>query len=468
MNKTYNKQEFYRAHLTRDIRFDGKFFVAVKTTKIYCRPVCPAKKAKLENLEFFIHAAQAEEAGYRPCLRCRPETAPGSAAWIGTSATVRRAIKMLDQFGLETLSIKTMAEKLGIGERWLRELFQQQVGINPQAFLLNKKLSIARNLLDHSNLSITEIALSSGFNSIRRFNDAFKARFGQTPRSFKKQPATSNLQVLYLRYRPPFSWEKLMRFFELRAIPAMESVHHNIYQRLLTYLNVSGWMQASLVEDYKIKIEFKLNKTTAILDFVARVKAMFDLDADPMLIESDLKHDKKLKPLLKQHTGLRIPGCWDGFELAVRAVIGQRISVKAARTALIRLVDLYGEKQTFDDTLSLTHFFPTPESLLNADLSTLGLTTAKMQTLKALAQAVHDKTLILDGTADYDETCKKLLSIKGIGPWTVEYIAMRALKNPDAFPETDLEIQKRIKQFDLDPKKWIPWRAYGAVLLFNL
>ena len=468
MNRPYDKQEFYRAHLTRDIRFDGKFFVAVKTTKIYCRPVCPARKAKLENLEFFIHAAQAEEAGYRPCLRCRPETAPGSAAWIGTSATIRRAVRMMESLDLDSMSIKIIAEKLGIGERWLRELFQQQIGINPQAFLLNRKLNVARNLLDNSDLSTTEIALSSGFNSIRRFNDAFKTRFQQTPSSFKKKPSTSNLQSLYLRYRPPFSWKAMMSFFSQRAIPAMESVTNYTYQRLFTYKGVPGWMKASLVEDYKIKVDFKLNEITTMLDFVTRIKELFDLDADPMLIENDLKRDKKLKPLLKQHAGLRIPGCWDGFELAVRAVIGQKISVKAARTVLIRLVDLYGEKQVFDDSLQLTYLFPSPEKILSADLLKLGLTTAKAQTLKVLAQAVYDKELILDSTADYEETCKKLLSIKGIGPWTVEYIAMRGLKNPDAFPETDLEIKKRIKQFDLDPQKWIPWRAYAAILLFNL
>ena len=176
MKLTYDKNEFYRAHLARDPRFDGKFFVAVKTTKIYCRPICPAKKAKLKNLEFFIHAAQAEEAGFRPCLRCRPETAPGSAAWIGTSATVQRAIRMMDCFALEELSIHDLAAKLGHGERWLRELFQQQVGASPQSILMSKKLDMARNLLDKSSLSITEIAFSSGFQSIRRFNDAFKTR----------------------------------------------------------------------------------------------------------------------------------------------------------------------------------------------------------------------------------------------------------------------------------------------------
>lgn len=468
MMMNYDKQEFYRAHLTRDIRFDGKFFVAVKTTKIYCRPICPARKAKLENLEFFIHAVQAEEAGYRPCLRCRPETAPGSAAWIGTSATVRRAIRMMDSLAVDSVTIEKISENLGVGERWLRELFKEQVGINPQALLLNKKLNVARNLLDHANLSITDIAFSSGFNSIRRFNDAFKKRFKQTPSSFKKKPHSSSLQCLYLSYRPPFSWDKLLKFFAARTIPAIEIVDENSYQRLFVYNGIPGWIKASLSEDYKIKIEFKMTEIAGILGFVAKIKDLFDLDADPMSIEKDLKQDAKLKPLLKQHEGLRIPGCWSGFELAIRAVIGQKISVKAARTILTRLVALCGEKQSFNDTIPLTHFFPTPKKILETDLSTLGLTTAKMQTVKLLAKAVHDKHILLDGTDDYEQTCNKLLSIKGIGPWTVEYIALRGLKNPDAFPETDLELQKKIKQFKLDPQKWIPWRAYAAILLFNL
>lgn len=464
----YNKQEFYRAHLARDIRFDGKFFVAVKTTKIYCRPICPARKAKLENLEFFIHAAQAEEAGYRPCLRCRPETAPGSAAWIGTSATVQRAIRLMDNLGSEDLSIKHLAKRLGIGERWLRELFQTQVGASPQTLLLAKKLDIARNLLDHSALSITDIAFSSGFESVRRFNDAFKIRFKKPPSDFRKNPLAPGVQSLQLRYRPPYAWKKILDFFAERAIPGMELVEDNTYQRLLNYGDTEGWMKVSLSDAHKINISFKFNKPTNILDFVSRIKDMFDLDADPMAIEKDLRKDNKLKPWLKKYKGLRIPGCWDSFELAVRAIIGQKISVKAARTVLTRLVNHCGEKQTLDASLPLERFFPTPKNILLADLSKIGLTTTKIQTLKALAQAIENKKIIINRTSDHAEIYQQLLSIKGIGQWTVDYIAMRVLRDPDAFPATDLVIKNKIKQFDLDSKKWAPWRAYAATLLFTL
>lgn len=468
MTLSYDKKEFYRAHLARDPRFDGKFFVAVKTTMIYCRPICPARKALLKNLEFFIHAAQAEDAGFRPCLRCRPETAPGSAAWLGTSTTVQRAIRLMDRFALESLSIRDLATKLGVSERWLRQLFQQQVGASPQAILLSKKLDAARNLLDKSSLSITDIAFSSGFQSLRRFNDAFKIRFQKTPSTFRREPLADDQLRLQLSYRPPYAWEQMLDFFSHRAIKGMELVENNSYQRLITLGDIHGWFKATHNENYKIEIEFKLNQNANILEFIARLKNIFDLDADPMAIENNLTEDKKLTPFLKQHKGLRIAGCWDGFEQAVRAIVGQKISVKAARTILGRIVELCGEQQTLDKSLKLTQFFPTAENIITADLSNIGLPTSKIDTLKALAREIVNKTLILDGTADFEETCQKLLAIKGIGAWTVEYIAMRALRNTNAFPETDLELKKKISQLELDPKKWTPWRAYGAILLWNI
>ncbi|MCC2625431.1 MAG: 3-methyladenine glycosylase/8-oxoguanine glycosylase [Burkholderiales bacterium] len=463
-----NPTEFYRAHLAKDPRFDGKFFVAVKTTGIYCRPICPAKKAKLENLEFYIHAYQAEAAGFRPCLRCRPETASGSAAWIGTCATTRRALRIMENSALERLSVKYLADKLGISPRWLRELFTQQLGANPQTILLSKKLDVAKNLLETSNLSITDIAFSSGFQSIRRFNDAFKLKFSKTPSSFRNEPFSGKELKIQLNYRPPYDWSRLISFFGNRSILQMELITENSYQRLITYGDVHGWFKATICKPNKIEIEFKLNKNTNIIEFIRRIKNIFDLDCDPMAIEHTLKEDKQLVPFLKTHQGLRIPGGWDGFELAIRAIIGQKISVKGARTTLSKLVTHCGEKQHFDKTLPLTNFFPTPDSIIRADLTGIGLTTAKINSIKALAQEIVNGNIVLDGTADFEDTCKKLLAIKGIGPWTVQYIAMRALRNPDAFPETDLELQKKIKHFKLHPAQWAPWRAYAALLLWNI
>jgi len=468
MNLNYDKEEFYRAHLARDPRFDGTFFVAVKTTMIYCRPICPARKAKLENLDFFIHAVQAEEAGFRPCLRCRPETAPGSTPWNGTCATVQRALRLMDSCALEDLSIKSLAGKLGIGERWLRELFQQQLGVNPQAILLSKKLDVARNLLDQSSFSITDIAFSSGFQSIRRFNDAFKTRFLKTPSDFRKEPRADRQLHVQLTYRPPYAWNELLNFFKNRAIDSMELIEENSYQRLFTLGGARGWFKVKPAQNNKIDVEFKLNKNSNLLEFIARLKNMFDLNADPMAIENNLRDDKRLKPYLKKLPGLRIPGCWGGFELAVRAVVGQRISVQAARTILGRIVELCGEMQDLDSNLKLTRSFPTPESILSADLSHIGLPASRIETLKILAHEVANNNLILDGTANIAETCERLLAIKGIGSWTVEYIAMRALRNPNAFPETDLVLKRKIEELQLNPQKWTPWRGYGAILLWNL
>ncbi len=469
MKTLYTNQEYYRAHLARDPRFDGKFFVAVKTTMIYCRPICPAKKAHLRNLKFFILAAEAEDAGYRPCLRCRPEAAPGSPAWIGTSSTIQRALRMMDVFALEGLSVKEIAEKLGIGERWLRELFQQQVGAGPHSILNARKLDIAKNLLDHSALSITDIAYNSGFQSIRRFNDAFKARYKKSPttmRQHKSHPST-NLHLQFA-YRPPYAWENILNYFSQRSIAGTECVEDKIYQRLIAFGETRGWFQARLIPENKIEFEIKLNQHANLLELIARLKNMFDLDADPMAIENDLKRDKKLKPHLAKHPGLRVMGAWDGFELAVRAIVGQKISVKAARTVLSRIVQRCGEKQTLDAALPLHHFFPTPKALLATDLSNLGLPSTKIATLKQLARMLCEKKLILDGTECYEKTCKQIHSIKGVGHWTVEYIAMRMLKNPDAFPETDLELQKKIKRLKLNPTLWIPWRAYAAALLWTI
>lgn len=469
MNKPYSNEAFYRAHLARDPRFDGKFFVAVKTTMIYCRPTCPARKAKLKNLEFFIHTVQAEEAGYRPCLRCRPETAPGSPAWIGTSSTVQRAIRMMDCFALEGLSIKEIAEKLGVGERWLRELFKKQVGVSPQAVLTSRKLDIAKSLLDNSSLPITEIAFSSGFQSIRRFNDAFKKKFKNPPTAFRKNKLSSEGELHFqLCYRPPYPWDNVIHFLNNRAVDGVEKIYNKEYERLISYGDTRGWFKARLIQDNKIEFTVKLNKNSNIMELISRLKNIFDLDADPMAIENDLSKDKKLKMFLAQQKGLRITGSWDGFELAVRAIVGQKISVKAARTILGRIVNVCGDKQTFDQSIQLSYFFPSPENILTADLSHTGLTSSKIQTLKLLASAVKANLLILDGTESYDETRQKLLSIKGIGEWTVEYIAMRALKNPDAFPASDLELQKKISCLKLNSKNWIPWRAYAAVLLWSI
>ena len=466
--KNYDKNEYYRAHLARDARFDGKFFVAVRTTMIYCRPICPARKAKLVNLTFYTHAAEAEEAGYRPCLRCRPESAPGSPAWIGTSATVRRAVRMMDSCALDGLSIKDIAEKLGVGERWLRDLFQKQVGASPKSILIARKLDIAKNLLENTALSIIDVAFSSGFQSIRRFNDAFKIRFKQPPSKFRKKSSAQECLSIQISYRPPYAWDHMIAFLQMRAVNGVEWIDGNVYQRSIAYHGVSGWMRVSPCDENKLRFEFGFEKSINIVGFVARLRNMFDLDADPLFIEKALSEDEMLRPYLQQFQGLRIPGAWDGFELAVRAIVGQRISVKAASTILGRITTVAGEPRIGCSVAGLTRLFPTPERIMEANLSAVGLPASRVDSIKCLSAEINCGNIVLDGTVDFGETCRKLLAIKGIGKWTVSYIAMRALKDPDAIPETDLIIQQKIKKLGLEPANWAPWRAYAAILLWNI
>ena len=461
-----SKKNFYEAHLSRDPRFDGKFFVAVKTTKIYCRPICPARKAKLENLNFYHRAEEAEEKGFRPCLRCRPETAPRSAAWQGTSATVQRALRIMDSSAREGMSIAQLAENLGIGERWLHELFVKQLGVSPQKVLLTKKLDTARQLLDETSLSITEIALSSGFQSVRRFNDAFKERFGSSPRSLRKSEGKTGVNRLTLNYRPPYNWNSVLSFLEKRSLKGIEFVEAGVYHRSVTVSEGKGWLAVRKGQGNCLVVDFGFSGSVNLVEWVSRLRNFFDLDADPERIASTLKKDKFMKPIASQFPGLRVPGCWDGFEIALRAIVGQQISVKGAKTILERLILRCGGKGKFP-TRELEYYFPTPEQVLKADLKGLGLTQTRLQTLKALAKAVHDGDVNVNGIGDYDETCKRLLAIKGIGPWTVDYIAMRALGNPNAFPESDLELKKQVSRFRLDPSQWEPWRSYGAIALWS-
>lgn len=464
---TYNDDDYYKAHLTRDPRFDGTFFVAVKTTGIYCRPICPARKAKLENLSFYKHAVQAEHAGFRPCKRCRPESAPGSPAWLGTSTTVKRAINLMTSSPLENVSIQQLAERLGVSDRWLRGLFQQQIGVSPQALLLTMKLDIAKNLVDNSAMSMTDIAFASGFNSIRRFNDAFKKRFALSPTDLRTENPACGTQTLYLRYRPPMAWDKLMQFFAHRVLQGVEHVDGTGYQRLCHYQGEPGWFRLSLAQDNQIKVEFSLGSTIGLLAFVAKIKQLCDLEADPTAIYNDLAEDAALRPLLSGFEGVRLPGCFDAFELCIRAIVGQRVSVKAAITVLNRLIDKFGQSVDGYDDGSLNRCFPQPLDVVKADLSGIGLPATKIAAIKQLATLMCNAELVFDGSQDYDDCYQQLLSIKGVGHWTAEYIAMRALKNPDAFPASDLELQKQITKHQLDPKLWKPWRAYAAIVLFS-
>ena len=451
----------------RDPRFDGTFFTGVKTTGIYCRPICPARKPKLDNVTFYPSSAAAEEAGFRPCKRCRPDTAPGSPPWIGTSSTVKRALRLMDHFAHDDKTVLDLAESLGVSDRWLREIFNRQLGANPQSVYLIKKLDQARALLDHTQLPITEIALNTGFRSVRRFNDAFKKRYRSAPREIRKKVDCPKSNEILLNYRPPIQWEELISFFQYRQIRGMELTGPGYYERSFELGDAKGWFRAELNPNRNsVRVKFSHHGTLNFLEFSARMRNLFDLDADPAAVASTLKKDDKIKALARRFPGLRVPGCWDGFELAVRAIVGQQISVRGATTILSRMTQTLGDEITAPSQ-KVAHLFPTAKRLAAAPVEGIGLTRTRAKTIQDLATKVTQGKLTLDGTVDPDQTREALLSIKGIGPWSTDYIEMRALRNPNSFLDSDLEVKKQIKLLKVDPTLWEPWRSYGLIYLWK-
>lgn len=474
---------FYQALLSRDRRFDGRFFTAVRTTKIYCRPICPARTPLLKNVQFYPTAAAAEEAGFRPCQRCRPETAPGTPAWLGSSATVVRALRLLRSGGgdEDDEGLPALASKLGISDRRLRQLFHDHLGASPHAVLRVQRLDFARRLIDETSLPMIEVAESAGFRSIRRFNDAIKQRFGKPPSELRKRTqrhleaeipsSEQGALVLRLPYRPPFAWIDLLRFLAMRAIPGVEAVGENSYARTVTLGAAEGFFEvrpsnreASL--SLSLHLRAASGVSAQLLEAVERVRTQFDLEADPLRIAAHLERDDRLRSVVAAHPGLRVPGGWDGFELAVRAVLGQQVSVKGASTLSGRLVQKYGRPISVEGApAGLTHVFPDPAILAANDLSGIGIPKARAQALSLLAQRVHEGKLNLSATADATETERILLEIPGIGPWTAQYIAMRVLRDPDAFPATDLVIKRSLQGDDAESLR--PWRAYAAMYLWK-
>jgi AraC family transcriptional regulator of adaptative response / DNA-3-methyladenine glycosylase II len=464
-----------RARLARDPRFDGRFFIAVKTTGIYCRPICPAPTSKQCNVAYYPSAAAAAEAGFRPCLRCRPEAAPGTPAWLGTSATVRRALRLIHEGALDRESVDELAARLGIGSRHLHRLFIQHVGASPLAVAQTRRLHFAKHLIDDTRLAMTDIALASGFGSLRRFNDAFRSTYGRAPRDLRRErrnAAVDDALRLRFAYRPPYDWTAIRDFLGTRAIPGVERVAGDSYARSVSVSGKLGWIEVRPVPKVDA-LELAVHGLGAesLFVVVTRVRQMFDLSADPADVRAVLKRDPLLMPLLRKRPGLRVPGAWDGFEIAVRAVLGQQVSVAAARTFATRIVTAHGTALAAP-VEGITHLFPGPEILGQADLSKIGLTGARVKTLKALAVAVRDGAVDF---ADAEGLRSALLSVPGIGPWTAEYVAMRGLSDPDAFPAEDLVLRRMASpkkplttaQLKQRAEDWRPWRAYAVLQLWR-
>lgn len=467
----------YRALSARDARFDGRLFVGVKTTGIYCRPICPARTPKRENCRFFPSAAAAQTAGFRPCLRCRPEISPDAAAWRGTSNTVSRALALIAEGTLDggESGLPALAERLGLGERQLRRLFERHLGVPPIAVAQTRRILFAKQLIQETQLSMAEIAEASGFGSVRRFNDAFRKLYGRAPRDLrtaKNAEVHASLVTLRMGYRPPYDWDSILSFFAQRAIPGVELVERGRYRRSIAVGDAVGSFEIAPGRNCLVAT-IRLPQLRALLSVVGRLRRMFDLDADVEAIGAHLARDAGLAPLIAQRPGLRTPGGWDPFEYAVRTILGQQITVSGARTLAGKLVRLAGASVAPDVTghIALTHVFPTPAQIAVADFTGFGMPRARIAALQALARAALSDPKLFAPDKAPDDAQMRLRALPGFGEWTAQYWALRALRDSDAFPAADVGLLRAmtVDGKRLTPKAlaeraeaWRPWRAYAA------
>jgi len=454
---------YERARLARDPRFDGRFFIGVTTTGIYCRPICPAPSPKPQNVRYFPSAAAAAEAGFRPCLRCRPEASPGTPAWLGTSATVSRALKLIGESALDDAGVEALAVRLGIGSRHLRRLFLKYLGATPVAVAQTRRVHFAKKLIDETNLPMTQVAMASGFSSIRRFNATFQGLYARTPSALRKASAKGSdvgeagRYRFHLGYRPPYDWDSLIEFLGRRAIPGVESVTPGEYRRTIFMDGKAGAIAVRHVPGKRsLELQIEYPDPAPLFRIVERVRRIFDLGADPGDVTRQLIKDDRLRPLLRAHPGLRVPGCWDGFEMAVRAILGQQVSVKGASTMTGRVASAYGT--VLEDSV----LFPPANVLAEADLTAVGVTRQRARSIRELAAAVAEGEIGFDGALDPPQLEERMTRISGIGPWTAQYLAMR-LGEPDAFPADDLYLRDLAGHSGA----WRPWRAYAAMYVWT-
>jgi AraC family transcriptional regulator of adaptative response / DNA-3-methyladenine glycosylase II len=476
---TLDLQICSRARLSRDPRFDGKFFTGVRSTKIYCRSICPVPTVKEKNVRYFPTAAAAAEAGFRPCLRCRPECSPGTPAWLGTSATVSRALRLISESGLESGGMEDLAGRLGVGSRHLRRLFLRHLGAPPSAVAQTRRLHFAKKMIDETSLSMTNVALASGFGCVRRFNAAIRKTYQRTPTQIRRLMHQKNIQprnqyLFHLRFRPPYHWNGMLAFLAARATPGVEAVDLQSYRRSISVNGCHGYFEVSLAaEQHALRVRSEIADPLALYPIIERIRAMFDLDADWAAIAQGLGVDPELRPRIRTAPGLRVPGCWNGFELATRAILGQQVTVKGATTLAGRITKSFG--QQFSGAPGLTHLFPSPEILADATLAKLaglGLIRKRAETIHALARAVCDKKITFERIPSSETFLNQLREIPGIGDWTAQYIAMRSLGEPDAFPTGDLGLLHALnlatyRELEKRAEAWRPWRSYAALYLWT-
>jgi AraC family transcriptional regulator of adaptative response / DNA-3-methyladenine glycosylase II len=482
---TLDARTCYRALRARDARFDGRFFVAVSSTRIYCRPVCTVKPPRRENCRFYPSAAAAESGGYRPCLRCRPELAPGNASVDAASRVAQAAATLIEDRALDNEGLDAVAARLGITDRHLRRAFGAEFGVSPVEFAQTQRLLLAKRLLTDTALPVTEVAFASGFGSLRRFNALFKQRYRLQPGQLRRRmndapPAASDALHFELSYRPPYDWPAVSGFLAARAIAGVEAVEGGAYRRTARVLvdgkPKSGWIEvAPSAKKPALRVTVSASLAKALPPVLSRVKALMDLACNPTEVAQALGADRStLGVLARRQPGMRVPGAFDGFEVAVRAILGQQVTVAAARTVAGRFAAAFGDPLE-TSFAAINRVFPSAEKISGlryGQIARLGMPGARARSVLALARAITGGGLVLMPNADIDATLAKLRELPGVGEWTAQYIAMRALAWPDAFPHTDLGVMKALGETNARKvleagEAWRPWRAYAVMHLWQ-
>lgn len=458
---------YYKAMLSRDYRFDGKFYIAVKTTGIYCRPICPAKP-KFENVEFFKDAITAEKAGYRPCLRCHPEFSPQYPTLLGKSEIVQKALQLISQNAMFELDIESFAKELHVSSRHLRRLFEEEVGLSPKELSDLHRLNFAKSLIKETKLELIDVALSSGFNSLRRFNDAFKKRYHKPPSTIRKSKSekAENVFTLHISYRPPLDFKSLLLYYSYHQIPFLEKVSADSYERIFRegYLKVQN-------DDKKAQIILKVfcKDPKVLFPLVNRVRRMFDLSSDPLVISNQFSLNPFLKDLWEEYPGLRLARGWDPFEIAMGTILGQVVSMERASQLMGELVRNYGEVISHPITGEKTYLFPTPQVLADATLDEIKTTAGRKGAIRDLCRLLVNKTISFADYQNLKDFKEQLRKIKGIGNWSVEYISLRGLGDTNAFPKEDLILKRALQacghHFNLNQME--PWKGYLAIYLWR-
>jgi AraC family transcriptional regulator of adaptative response / DNA-3-methyladenine glycosylase II len=483
-NMIESNAAYYRALVSRDPRFDGVFFVGVTSTRIYCRPICPVKTPKQANCRFFHSAEAAEKERFRPCLRCRPELAPGSAP-VDDAHRIAHLIAIRIDEGLidGTANMEDIGEQFQLSSRQIRRIVQKELGVSPIELMQTRRLLLAKQLLTETRLPVTEIAFASGFSSLRRFNDAFNSHYRMPPTRLRKIAAASATEeisssktyVVQLTYRAPYDWQGILEFLRARMIKDVEWITADAYYRTVRLGKYKGWIAVKHAPEKRaLLVEFTHSLTPALPALLGRLRNLFDLSARPDLIAAQLMQDKILRKAVTRNPGLRVPGAFDGFEMAVRAVLGQQVTVKAATTLACRFADAFGE--TIETPFAeLNRFSPLPERIARTSVDSiarLGIVSVRARGIIALAKAYVSGELRLDVSSNPENAIDQLTAIPGIGQWTAHYIAMRALRWPDAFPKEDIAVRNNLggvtsRQAEEMSKIWSPWRSYAVLHIWK-